>query len=121
MRLETAIDEFLDTAYLSRRERKSMTFHLQLFRAFAGDIEVHDLEPEYLHFIADIEHDRRRNAAVAVEPHSLYEFFKWCYNQGYLEAFGFALPRPWLCLSSRCAGPGSLFVNRLPEDHWLLG
>ncbi len=101
MKLQTAIDEFLETARFSHLDTKRATVTLSLFLVLAGDIEMYNLEPGFLNLILDDEARKHQR--------TLHIFLSWCVRQGYLKLQNY----PWRNMHA-------LFTNEPPSGFWRL-
>ena len=109
MKLQTAIDEFLEVARFSHIGAKRATVTLSLFLVLAGDVEIEELEPGFLNRILDDEAKKNQR--------TLHFFLSWCVRQGYLKVL--IGGRPWR-FRYRRGSTHSLFLTQPPPGFWRL-
>ena len=109
MKLQTAIDDFLETARFSHVGTKRAIVTLSLFLVLAGDVEMDKLELDFLNIILEDEAKKRER--------TLHFFLSWCVRQGYISTLDYTRPwRNYLVISK----PRSLFLARPPVGFWRL-
>ena len=109
MKLQTAVDEFLDVARFSYFDTKRATVTLSLFLVLSGNVEMDKLEPGFLNVILKDEAKKRER--------TLHFFLSWCVRQGYIAVLDCLYPRRTYSLINR---PHSLFITRPPAGYWRL-